>query len=106
MRAKLLYEKAALKMLAKLTQGVNFTNILRAAFAPVFLRQKNISTKKLRAKLLYETAAHKMLVKLTPGLRSCCTNSWDVYKCLKIKYHIWEKWKETEPTVYLLLFRV
>jgi hypothetical protein len=42
---------------------VNFTNILRAAFAPMFLRQKlqtlNISTKKLGAKLWYEKATRK-----------------------------------------------
>ena len=36
----LLYEKAAHIMLVKLTPGVNFTNILRAAFAPKFIRQK------------------------------------------------------------------
>jgi len=36
--AKILYEKQALKMLMKLTAGINFTNVLLAAFAPVDLR--------------------------------------------------------------------
>jgi hypothetical protein len=51
--------------------GVNFTNILCAAFAPKSFRQKitnpNVSTKKLCKKLLYKKAARKILVKLTPG---------------------------------------
>jgi len=34
------YEKRAHKMLMKLTPGVNFINILRTPFAPIFLRQK------------------------------------------------------------------
>jgi hypothetical protein len=61
--------------LVKLTQGPNFTNILKAAFAPIFLRQKctntnvqNVSTNKLCANLWYEKAAGKILVKLTPDL--------------------------------------
>jgi hypothetical protein len=49
---------------------VNFINILCAAFAPIFLRQKSanieVKYKKLRAKHLYDKAARKMLVKLTP----------------------------------------
>jgi hypothetical protein len=48
--------------------GVNFTIILRAAFAPIFLRQKSTCIykyKKLQEKLSYEQAEHKMLVKLT-----------------------------------------
>jgi hypothetical protein len=36
---KLSHEKAALKMLVKLTPGFNFINILHAAFAPTVLRQ-------------------------------------------------------------------
>ncbi len=57
------------------TLGVNFTNILRAAFAPIFLRQKkvqtlNLSTKKFCTKLLYEKAVRKMLAKLTLCPRS------------------------------------
>ncbi len=66
-------EKAAYKMLVKLAPGPNFTNILKAAFAPIFLHQKstkNVSTNKLRAKLSYDKAARKMLVKLTPASHS------------------------------------
>ncbi len=55
-------------------QGANFTNILQAAFAPIFLRKKvqtlNLSTKKLRAKLSYEKAARIMLVKLHQELQN------------------------------------
>jgi len=40
LREALLNEKRASKMLMKLTAGVNFINILRANFAPIFLRQK------------------------------------------------------------------
>jgi hypothetical protein len=51
--------------------GVNFTNNIRAAFAPIFLRKKSTNLKskykKFCAKLLYVKAARKMLVKLTPG---------------------------------------
>jgi hypothetical protein len=63
-------QKAAHKMLVKLTPRVNFTNILLAAFAPLFLRQKSTNLKSQYKKALRETfvqkAAHKMLVKLTP----------------------------------------
>ncbi len=45
---------------------VNFTNILRAAFMPIFLFLK-YKHKKLQAKFLYSKAVRKMLVKLTPG---------------------------------------
>jgi hypothetical protein len=49
-------------------QGVNFTNIFNAAFAPIFFHQKSTipkcKHKNLCAKLLYEKAACKMLVKL------------------------------------------
>jgi hypothetical protein len=42
-------------------EGVNFTNILRAAFAPIFLRQKmqtqNVMTKNLRVKLVQVSRA-------------------------------------------------
>ncbi len=41
----------------RMQTGVNFTNILRAQFLPIFWRQ-NIS----------EKCAHKMLVKLTKGV--------------------------------------
>jgi hypothetical protein len=36
-------------------QGVNFTNILSAAFAPVFLRQKSTELKCNDTKVVYET---------------------------------------------------
>jgi hypothetical protein len=36
---KLSYKKAARKMLVNLTSGLNFTNVLCAAFAPTVLRQ-------------------------------------------------------------------
>jgi hypothetical protein len=44
------------------TLVVNFTNILRAAFTSIFLRQE---------KAVYEKAGHKMLVKLTPSNITC-----------------------------------
>jgi hypothetical protein len=49
----------------------NFTNILRAAFASIFLGQISTNlkyTNKLLAKLSFKKAARKMLVKLTPSL--------------------------------------
>jgi len=62
-------------MLVKLTPVVNLINILQAAFAPIFLRQKTkkkkqsqiLSRDKLCKTLLYKKAGCKMLVKLTPG---------------------------------------
>jgi hypothetical protein len=39
--------------------GVNFTNILRAAFAPVFLRQKSKNLKSKYKKALCETVVRK-----------------------------------------------
>jgi len=64
-------EKAARKMILKLPSAVNFINILRAAFAPIFLRKKlqsqNITREKLLKILFLEKGAHKMLIKLTPG---------------------------------------
>jgi hypothetical protein len=52
------------------SQGVNFTNILRAAFVPIFLRQKRTHLKckhkKLCVKLFCtKKAVGKMLVKFT-----------------------------------------
>jgi hypothetical protein len=49
---------------------VNYTNILRSAFAPIFFPQKitNPNCKHLKA-LKYEKVVRKMLVKLTPGQR-------------------------------------
>jgi hypothetical protein len=47
-----------------LRPGVNLTNILRAAFELLFLRQKR-TTLKCTKKLMHKKAARKMLVKLT-----------------------------------------
>ncbi len=48
---------------------VNFTNILRAAFAPAFFQQKIVkSYRKVWRNTLEQKAAHKMLLRLTPGL--------------------------------------
>jgi len=61
--------KAARKMLVKLTQGVNFINILCPHFAPIFWNQKitrlNVTRKKLLNLLLYTKFALKILMKLT-----------------------------------------
>jgi len=38
-------ETDAHKMLVKLTEGVNFTNILQAAFSPIFIRWENFKLK-------------------------------------------------------------
>jgi len=49
---------------------VNFSNILRAAFAKIFFRQKlqiqTLSREKLLKTLLFEKSVHKMLIELTP----------------------------------------
>jgi hypothetical protein len=55
------------------TPGVNFTNILRAALAPIFLRQQSTNPKSP-----YEKAARKMFVKLTPEVVN-----FDQYEVLK-----------------------
>ena len=51
--------------------GVNFINILRAAFAPIILRRKifvlAVSFVSFRRKIIGAKAAHKMLMKLTPN---------------------------------------
>ena len=55
----------------KLTPVVNFINILRAAFALIFLHQEIIQSQtkgKLRKKLSYKKGKSKMLMKLRPGL--------------------------------------
>ena len=62
------------KELMKLSPaGVNFTNILRAAFAPISFHQMNTNLsrkcKKLLERLLYKKAACKMLVELSPDLK-------------------------------------
>ncbi len=45
LQAKLSNEKDTRQMLVKLTKGVNFTNISRPAFAPIFLHQKSKNNK-------------------------------------------------------------
>jgi len=48
-------------------EGLNFTNILRAPFAPIFFHQKlqslNATREKLRKTLLYKKFEHIMLMK-------------------------------------------
>jgi hypothetical protein len=55
-----------------MASGINFTNILLAAFAPKSFCQKitnpNCKYTKGAKKLVYEKYAHKTLVKLTPDL--------------------------------------
>ncbi len=51
--------KDAQKMFVKLTTGVNFTNILRALFAPILLRQKNTNLKCKLKKALREIFVRK-----------------------------------------------
>ena len=67
-------------MLVKLTPGVNFTNIFRAAFPPISLCQKNTNLshkyKKAAQKTFVQKAARKMVVKLTPGRNRCSTYDW------------------------------
>jgi hypothetical protein len=68
---------------------VKITNILRADFPPIFLRQKMI-----KANFKYKSwainfstkAAHKMLVKLTPGVNpnALCTFPFSVFLMLII----------------------
>jgi hypothetical protein len=63
--------KAARKMLLKYTIHVNFINILRTPFAPIFLRLKItkpiLTREKLLNFLLYKKCTHKMLMKYTIG---------------------------------------
>ena len=75
--------KAAHRTLMKLTPGVNFTNKLQSAFAPVFFCQKiqnrTISREKLLKIISYEKAVHKMLVKLTCTLAFKLTHDTKVF---------------------------
>ncbi len=64
-----MYEKSAENFLEKLTPGVNFTNNLRAIFAPIFQCQKRTNPICKYKKLRYNRVGHKMLVKLTLGVR-------------------------------------
>ncbi len=87
--------------------GVNFTNILRAAFAPIFLRQKCTNPesqykKKRRAKLSYEKAARKILVNLSvnafvwppykPVWKRVCVLSSDLLAGLKFFAFFRQMW--------------
>jgi len=57
-------------MLVKLTNTINFINILLSPLAPIFctkkLQSQNITIEKLEEALLYKKNACKILVKLTP----------------------------------------
>jgi hypothetical protein len=65
-------QKAARKMLMKLTPAVNFIYILRTTFLSIFWHQNIAQLNVFREKLLnlvsYEKRARKMLMKLTPGV--------------------------------------
>jgi len=60
-------KKDARNMLAKLTTGINFNNILRATFSPSSLCQKiqNQTAGKKTKRLVRKKAGRKMSVKLT-----------------------------------------
>jgi hypothetical protein len=62
---------------------VNFTNISKAGFSPIFLSQKTIKPNFKYLELLYKKATRKMLGILTPGLKVCCDRATSNYiKCL------------------------
>jgi len=65
-------EKAAFKILMKLTAGVNFINILRMLFCRYpfakKLRSQNVTRENLRKALLCKKMWCKMLMKLTTGV--------------------------------------
>ena len=69
-RLKEIGAKAACKMLVKLTPGVNFTNVLQAAFTSADPKstKKTVKLSSFIALLgfAHVKAAHRMLVKLTP----------------------------------------
>jgi len=74
-------------MLMKLTLGVNFTNILRAAFSPIFfppkkLQTQSVSKQKLPKMLMYEKVAHKMLVTLSFGVNFINKFTRSSYNCI------------------------
>jgi len=60
--------------------GVNFINILRAAFAPIFLHQKirkpNCNFKKAAKNSFVQRGARKLLIKLTIGFDQGYALSW------------------------------
>ena len=55
------YEKAAQKMLVKLTPGVNFTNIIIAHFCQYSFRQKKLKPKQPYKKAAQNTFVQKKL---------------------------------------------
>jgi hypothetical protein len=59
---KLLYKKAAHLTRVKLKPCVNIVNILRAAFVPIFLRQKSTNLKCKYQTAAVETFVQKILV--------------------------------------------
>jgi hypothetical protein len=71
-RYKQSIEKTFLTLYISFLPLVNFTSILRQAFAPLFLRRKSTNLKckykKPRCNYSWEKAASKMLVKLTPPI--------------------------------------
>jgi hypothetical protein len=69
---RIFIQKYQHKILMKLTPVFNFINILRAAFASIFLCQKttkpNCNEIKAVQTLLYQKGLRKMLIKLTPTI--------------------------------------
>ncbi len=63
-------------MLMKLTPVVNFINILRAAFVPIFFQQKikgqSAIREQLQRALSVQKGACKVVMKLTPVLQKEC----------------------------------
>ena len=73
-------KRSSIKDVALTPAGVDFTNILRQAFLPIFFRQKtNITNCKCRKDVLntfVSKAAHKLLINLSPAwvnFNSTCT---------------------------------
>jgi hypothetical protein len=64
-------EEGTTEMTFEQNPGVNFTNILRAALAPIFFCQKitkpNCNLRKATQNIFVQKDASKMLVKLIPG---------------------------------------
>jgi len=65
-------EKLSERLLeGQVSEGVNFINILRAPFGPIFVCPKitkpNVTREKLLNLLSHKKCMHKMLMKLTQG---------------------------------------
>jgi hypothetical protein len=78
---------------ASIKTRVNFTNILKADYAPIFLRQKKYqpkiqAPKRWGHKICRKKAAQKKLAKLTPGRKFGETASRLPSSKLKAKYNI------------------